>query len=122
MKFRVILSAALIAGVFSARATTQSPAALTNANPQTAMAALFGDPVIVKARGFEIKRNDFDKVVSGAKANALASGQQLPPSFSISILEQLISIQALIQTANAADRAAGQVDADLQYTNLSKRF
>jgi len=122
MKFRVILSAALITGVFSARATTQSTAALTNANPQTAMAALFGDPVIVKAKGFEIKRNDFDKVVSGAKANALASGQQLPPGFSISILEQLISIQALLQTANAADRAAGQVDADLQYTNLSKRF
>lgn len=122
MKFRVLLSAALIAGVFSARATTQAPAALTNANPETAMTALFGDPIIVKAKGFQIKRNDFDKVVSGAKANALASGQQLPPDFAISILEQLISIQALLQTATAEDKAAGQVDADLQYTNLVKRF
>ena len=123
MKFRVILSAALIAGVFSARATTtQGTAALTNANPETAMTALFGDPVIVKAKGFQIKRAEFDQVVSGAKANAMAAGQQLPPDFAISILEQLISIQTLLQTATDADKASGQVDADNQYTNLVKRF
>jgi parvulin-like peptidyl-prolyl isomerase len=122
MKFRVILSAALIGGVLSARATTQSPAALTNSNPETAMTALFGDPVIVKAKGFQIKRSEFDQVVSGAKANAAAAGQQLPPDFSISILDQLISIQTLLQTANDADKATGQTDADIQYTNLVKRF
>lgn len=123
MKFKVLLSAALIAGVLSARATTQGTApSLTNSNPEAAMTALFGDPAIVKAKGFEIKRSEFDQVVSGAKANAMAAGQQLPSDFAITVLDQLISIQTLLQTASPADQAAGKTDADIQYTNLLKRF
>ena len=38
------------------------------------------------------------------------------------ILNQLITIQALLQKATPADRAAGAADADQQYTNLVKRF
>src|ERR1017187_8832977 len=122
MKFNLILAAALVAGVCSTRATTQLAAAGTNANPEAAMTALFGDPAVVKGNGFEIKRSDLDQVVSGAKANAAASGQQLPPDFAVSVLEQLITIQVLLQTANAADQAAGKVEADVQYTNLLKKF
>lgn len=125
MKLKLILSAALVAGVISAQATTQSGAQLsadTNANPETAMTALFGNPAIVKAKGFEIKRNDLDQVVSGAKANAAAAGQQLPPDFAASVLNQLITIQVLMQTATPADQAAGKIEADEQYTNLLKKF
>ena len=126
MKLKLFLSAALLAGVISAQAATQNTAqklaADTNANPEVAMAALFGNPAIVKAKGFEIKRNDLDQVVDGAKANAAAAGQQLPPDFEISVLNQLITIQVLLQAANAADQAAGKVEADLQYTNLLKKF
>ena len=52
MKLTQILSAALVAGAISASAATQPVAAAagTNANPETAMKALFGDPVIVKAK------------------------------------------------------------------------
>ena len=125
MKLNLLLSAALLAGVVSASAVTQpaAPAAVTNApTPEAAMKALFGDPVIVKGKGFEIKQSDLDEVLSGAKANAAAQGQQLPPEFSVAILNQLITIQSLLQKATPADRAVGQVDADLQYTNLLKRF
>ncbi len=125
MKLNLLLSAALIAGVVSASAVTQpaAPAAVTNAaTPEAAMKALFGDPVVVKGKGFEIKQSDLDEVLSGAKANAAAQGQQLPPEFSVAILNQLVTIQALLQKATPADRAVGQVDADLQYTNLLKRF
>jgi peptidyl-prolyl cis-trans isomerase C len=38
------------------------------------------------------------------------------------VLNQLITIQVLLQTANAADQATGKVEADLQYTNLLKKF
>jgi foldase protein PrsA len=38
------------------------------------------------------------------------------------VLNQLITIQVLLQKATPADRAAGKVEADLQYTNLLKRF
>ncbi len=126
MKLKLILSAALMAGVISARAATQNAAQLaaagTNANPEVAMTALFGDPAMVKGKGFEIKRSDLDQVVSGAKANAAAQGQQLPPDFEASILNQLITIQVLLQTATPADQAAGKLEADLQYTNLLKKF
>ncbi len=124
MKLQLILSAALFAGVIAARATT-APAvapAGTNASPEATMTALFGDPVIVKGKGFTIKQSALDEVMTGAKANAAAQGQQLPQEFTIAILNQLITIQCLLQQATAADRLAGAAEADLQYTNLAKRF
>ena len=124
MKLKLILSAALVAGALSASAVTQpvvKPMA-TNASPEAAMKALFGDPTIVKGKGFEIKQSELDQVLTGAKANAAAQGQQLPPEFQAAILNQLITIQALLQKATPADRAAGVAEADQQYTNLVKRF
>jgi parvulin-like peptidyl-prolyl isomerase len=122
---KLIFSAALLAGVISASAATQQPVvtpAETNANPEAAMKALFGDPVIVKAKGFEIKQSELDQVLTSAKANAAARGGQLPPEFSVAILNQLITIQALLQKATDADRAAGAAEADAQYTNLVKNL
>jgi len=123
MKFNALFSAVLVAGVLTtARASTQSVAAETNSNPETAMTALFGDPPVVKGTGFEIKRSDLDQVVTGAKANAAASGQQWQPDLEATILNQLITIQVLLQKANADDQAAGRLEADMQYTNLLKKF
>ncbi len=128
MKLKLILSAALMAGVISVTAATETAApksakaAATNADPQAAMTALFGDPVIVKGSGFEIKRSELDEVLAGAKANAASAGQTLPQDFSVGVLNQLITIQLLLQKATEADRAAGKTDADLQFTNLVKRF
>ena len=124
MKLKLILSAALMAGAISAVAAT-APVVLptgTNASPEATMKALFGDPAIVTAKGFDIKQSELDQVLTGAKANAAAQGQQLPPEFSIAILNQLITIQCLLQKATPADRAVGATEAGLQYTNLIKRF
>ena len=126
MKLNLIISAALVAGAVAATAATQNaavlPAAGTNANPEAAMTALFGNPVIVKGSGFEIKRSELDEVVVGAKANAAAANQQLPANFELNVLNQLVTIQMLLQKATDADRVAGKNDADLQFTNLIKRF
>jgi len=123
MKFTILFSAALVACVLSARATTQSTAMpLTNSDPEAAMTALFGDPVVVKAKGFEIKRSELDPMVSGAKANAEASGQGNVPEIPALVLDKLITIHMLMQVATAADKAAGQADADKQYTNLLAKF
>src|SRR5580698_9357996 len=122
MKFIVLLSAALMAGVLATRATTENAAATTNASPEAAMTALFGDPTIAKGKGFEIKRSSLDQLVSSAKSQAAAANQQLPSYFEISVLDQLITIQVLLQTATPADQAAGKEDADEQYTNLLKKF
>jgi parvulin-like peptidyl-prolyl isomerase len=124
MKLKLILSAALVAGVISATAATQPvvmPIA-TNASPDATMKALFGDPVIVKGKGFEIKQSELDQVLTGARANAAAQGQTLPPEFTAAILNQIITINTLLQKATPADRAIGKSEAELQFTNLLKRF
>jgi len=123
MKLKSILSAVLIAGVISARAVTSTGGSGTNttAKPDD-MTALFGDPIVAKGKGFEIKRSDLDSVVTGAKANAAAANQQLPADFEVSVLNQLVTIQLLLQTANADDKAAGQTESDVQYTNLLAHF
>ena len=123
MKFTMLLSAALLTGVLSVPATTANvDATATNSNPEAAMTALFGDPAVAKAKGFQIKRSELDTVVSAARSSAAANGQQLPPEFPVTVLDQLITIQVLLQTATAADQAAGQQEAAEQYTNLLKKF
>jgi parvulin-like peptidyl-prolyl isomerase len=109
--------------VIRATAATENaamPAAATNADDS--MTALFGDPDIVKGDGFTIKRSELDQVVSSAKANAAAQGQQLPAGFEAGVLDQLISIHLLLQKATDEDRAAGKTEADVQYAALIKRF
>ena len=125
MKLKLFFSAALILGLVSAQAATENVAAPastgTNA-PADPMTALFGDPVIAKGKGFEIKRSELDQVVTAAKANAAAAGQNLPPSFEIQILNQLIYIQALQQLATDSDRITGRNEAQLQFTNIVKHL
>src|ERR1700744_5063145 len=127
MKLKLILSAALVAGVISSQAATSGAAASmapasTNGPSADPMTTLFGDPVIAKGTGFTIKRSDLDQVVTSARANMAASGQQVPQGFDAGILNQLITIQMLMQKATPADRAAGQVESDKQYTNMLSHF
>jgi parvulin-like peptidyl-prolyl isomerase len=123
MKMKFFLSAALVAGVISAQAAA-STATKTNAPVAKVDSemALFGDPVIAKGKGIEIKRSELDEIVSGAKARAAGEGQQLPQGFEVAMLNQIITIQLLSQRANAADKAAGKQESDTQFTNLVERF
>ncbi len=71
-KMKLIFSAALAAALIvlpranaaTANASTNpAPASVgTNANPDATMTALFGDPVIAKGKGFEIKQSELDEV------------------------------------------------------------
>jgi parvulin-like peptidyl-prolyl isomerase len=130
MKLKLFLSAVLILGLVSAQAATENAAAPaapaaasdTNATATDAMTALFGDPVVAKGKGFEIKRSELDQVVTAAKANASAAGQSLPSGFEMQILNQLIYIQVLQQLATDADRAEGKQEAQIQFTNIIKHF
>ena len=98
---------------------SQPPPAAAAANPtqgnNDAMAAAFGDPVIVRATGFEIKRSELDQMVSSAKANAAAQGKQPSPDIASQVLNELITLQLLLQKATDADRAAGQAAGDARY-------
>jgi parvulin-like peptidyl-prolyl isomerase len=86
------------------------------------MTALFGDPVIAKGDGFEIKRSALDQLLVGAKGQAAAAGKELPADYDVGLLNRLISIQMLLQTATAADKAAGEKESETQFTNILQHF
>ena len=111
----------------SANAATNAPASTaTNVNSQAAMTALFGDPVIAKGNGFEIKRSELDQVMIGVKSTAAARGQTIPPGQLTQIegqlLDRLIQDQLLLQKATDADRTNGVQKAGLQMNMLLERF
>jgi parvulin-like peptidyl-prolyl isomerase len=105
---------------------TNAPApAAPTAKAGDAMTALFGDPVIAKGKGFEIKRSELDEVVMGLKSAAASRGQTIPPAQVTQIegqlLNRLIQIQLLLQKATAADKSNGVQKADAQLKVLLER-
>ena len=127
MKSLKLLCVSLVLSTLVARAATNPDATnsflsqATNANPTESMTALFGDPVIAKGDGFTVKRSELDQVLTGARANAAASGQQLPPGAELQVLDQLMTIQILLQKATAVDKTEGQKVADQQYATILQK-
>ena len=121
MKIKMLMSAALIAGVISARATSGAVSPMTNSTSD-AVKALFGDPVVVKAKSFSIKRSEIDELFSTMKARAAEQGQIVPPEGELLIMNQLVTIQLLLQKATDADRAAGKASSDAQFEKVLKSF
>jgi parvulin-like peptidyl-prolyl isomerase len=129
MIFSAVLAAALIAMPRMQAATsgdaalTTPPDTSTNSKPADVMAALFGDPVIAKGNGFEIKQSQLDEAVNAIKARAAAAGQTIPPEdLEKSILSSLIGSQIALQMATDADKAAGQKEADKQVAQAIKHY
>lgn len=137
-KTKMIFSAVLAATVIalpSAHAVTgdtttmmtnapaDTAATATNSNPANVMAALFGDPVIVKGTGFEIKQSQLDTVMDAFKARTAAMGQTVPPDeITKTALNSLIVNQLLLQIATDADKAEGQKEADQVITLTVKHY
>ena len=121
--FAVALFALPRVNAASANTATNAPASTaTNGNSQAAMTALFGDPVIAKGNGFEIKRSELDEMMTRIKSTAAARGQTIPPGQLIQIegrvLDQLIQTRLLLQKATDADRSNGVQKINLQMSNL----
>jgi peptidyl-prolyl cis-trans isomerase C len=127
-KMKLIFTASLAMGLIAFRAnadtapTGASSIAGTNATPTSTMASLFGDPVIAKGKGVEVKQSALDEVVLGIKSAAAAHNQTIPPQQLLGIeaqmLNRLIQIQLLLQKATDADKAVGKEKAEEQLTNL----
>ena len=133
MKVKYILSAAIAATIVAlplirthadAPNTMATPGS-TGTNSGDMMTALFGDPVIAKGTGISIKRSDLDQVMTGIKAQAMQRGQEIPPEqltqLEAGMLERLIDIRVLLQTANDADKAAGDKKAATEMQELLDR-
>jgi len=136
-KTKMIFSAALAAVLLalpSARAVTggdmatNAPAdaaavTTTNSKPADMMATLFGDPVIVKGKGFEIKQSQLDGVMDAFKSRAAAMGQAVPTEeLTKTALNSLIVNQVLLQMATDADKAEGKKEADQYVAQTIKHY
>ena len=133
-KTKVIFTAVLAAAVIalpSAHAVTGDTmmtnppvdATATTNNPANVMASLFGDPVIVKGTGFEIKQSQLDTVMDAFKAKTASMGQTVPPDeITKTALNSLIVNQLLLQMATPADKAEGQKEADQIITLTVKHY
>ena len=100
-KTSFLLAATLIAG--SATAAEPPPAA---SSPPSALAELFGDPVIAKGKGVEIKQSRLDKEFILYRANLTARGQDVTLSQRTLREAQLLDRLIVTQLVNEIGRAS----------------
>jgi parvulin-like peptidyl-prolyl isomerase len=113
MKSATVLLALLLgaATLIPLRASSQAPAATTNASPARAL-DLFPDSVIAKGKGVEVKRTQLEDEFMHLKARLAAQGQKVNPEqlplYEQGLLEDLIRIQLLRARATDDDKAAAK--------------
>lgn len=81
-------------------------------SPPASAAALFGDKVIAKGQGLEIRQSQVDEMFITFKANQAATGKRVPesvrPKIEADILEKIIATQLFLRLATEADKAKGK--------------
>lgn len=114
----VVASAVLLTALAqgAARAATDTPAPgapaalATPAAPKTS--ELFGDSVVAKGKGVEVKRSQIDEEMIRFKSQAAARGQRIPTDqvglIETRILQQIIQLQLLNARATDADKVLGR--------------
>lgn len=106
---------------------TLAGAALSSAqsDAQSKLDALFGNEVIARGEGFEIKRSTLDKSVVTIRSSAAARGGNISPQaigrLEREVLRRLINIALLTQLATDEDRAKGQAEAETRIEYLRDR-
>jgi parvulin-like peptidyl-prolyl isomerase len=83
-------------------------AAPANAGAANKIAELFGDQVVARGQGLEIKRSEFDTAFVAVKAAATARGARIPPEFlnnlERQVLNDLIGMRLILNKATAEDK------------------
>lgn len=126
MKKESLLIAFLCAAVLSARAAKPDAISPADTNkPAPKLTELFGDQVVAKAKGFEVKRSQIDEAVIPMKSSAAARGQPIPPEqvtrLEQQVLDRLIQIQLLLIKATDADRTNGKANSEKRYEAIKTR-
>jgi peptidyl-prolyl cis-trans isomerase C len=104
-KLFVLLGAAVPLAAFS---VTPDLPAQTNSAAKPSLDALFGDAVVAKGKGVEVKRNDLDAEVVKSKAMYAARNYPAPADLEEQALKSLIIKQLILNKATPADRAKGK--------------
>ena len=114
--FGLQASLILLAGVISCAAQSEADAKLK---------ALFGDKVVAKGTGFEIKQSTVDESVVTIRSSAAGRGNTINPAamerLEREVLRRLINIELLKQRATDEDRASGAQAAEERIAALQER-
>lgn len=93
--------------------------------PSDKITEIFGDSVVAKGTGVQVKRSELDAAAMGLKASGAARGEKFTPEQATmlerQVLDRLIQIQLLLNKATEADRAKGKESADKRYDLILKR-
>ena len=93
--------------------------------PSDKITELFGDSVVAKGTGVQVKRSELDAAAMGLKAGATARGEKFSSDQAImlerQVLDRLIQIQLLLAKATDADKAKGKEASDKRFEQIQKR-
>src|SRR6478672_5328131 len=93
------LSATLSAGLLLASPAlraAESNAAPATARPESRLTELFGDPVVAKGKGLEIKQSQLDAELSRTKSALAARGGNVPAGLEPQVLDGMIGLKLLL--------------------------
>jgi parvulin-like peptidyl-prolyl isomerase len=90
--------------------TPDQPASTNSAVKAPSLDALFGDTVIVKGKGVEVKRTDLDAMVVRMKAQYAAQQMPAPADAESQVLKKLVIDQLILSQATDADRTAAKTN------------
>lgn len=94
-------------------------------NAQAKLDALFGNKVVAKGDGFEIKQSALDESLVTIRSSAAAKGNDISPQtmdrLEREVLQRLINIDLLLQLATDQDRSNGTAQAEQRIQLLTQR-
>jgi peptidyl-prolyl cis-trans isomerase C len=107
-----LFTAALAVALLSAPAGLAATAGPTNSSGASKISDLLGDPIVAKGKGVEVKRSQLDAALIGVSAGLKARGQTVTPdqmtNIERQVLNDIISLQLLLDKATPADKTKGQ--------------
>jgi parvulin-like peptidyl-prolyl isomerase len=110
---RLIFSTALVLTLMTSfRTSAETPRPATTNAPD--------NPVIVKGKGFKIRRSDLDQVLATARARY--PNDELPSDAAARAVAQLIEIQLVLTKATDAEKAEGMRKAEEKLATVEKEF
>src|SRR5258707_1537841 len=116
------------AGSLTVLGVTPDLPAQTNAapaNPAFKASDLFGDNIVAKGKGVEVKRGQLDDALISIKSTAAARGQNIPPEqmslIEQQVLDRLIQIQLLLAMSTPADQATGKENGAKRFDSIKTR-
>ena len=125
---RALRNPSLLVALTVAAATTAAAAAESGApavKPSDKISELFGDSIIAKGNGVQIKRSELDSAAMGLKASATARGEKFTPEQSSlverQVLDRLIQVQLLLGKATEPDKVRGKESTERRYEQILKR-